>query len=98
MGADTWPAHNAKGLWNVPTDDYLTRLHRGEMVLNAARARDYRQGSGNMDIGAFLSGLAGAVRQGMDGAEVNSYLDGRSVSGSVNRRTLNQIKSRRFAP
>lgn len=89
--------HNAKGLWNVPTDDYLTRLHRGEMVLNASRARDYRQGSQGIDMTQLVSGVVGAIRQGMDGAEVNSYLDGKGVSGNVNRRTLNQIKARRFA-
>ena len=98
-GSHTWevPAHNAKGLWSVPTDDYLTRLHRGEMVLNASRARDYRQGSQGIDMTQLVSGVVGAIRQGMDGAEVNSYLDGKGVSGNVNRRTLNQIKARRFA-
>ena len=89
--------YNAKGLWNVPTNDYLTRLHRGEMVLNASRARDYRQGSQGIDMNQLVSGVVGAIRQGMDGAEVNSYLDGKGVSGNVNRRTLNQIKARRFA-
>ena len=89
---------NAKGLWDVPYDDYLTRLHRGEMVLNASRARDYREGNGTgLDMNALVAGVVGAIRQGMSGAEVNSYLDGRGVTGDVNRRTLNQIKARRFA-
>lgn len=90
------PGH-ASGMWNVPKDDYLARLHRGEMVLNASRARDYRQGSQGIDMTQLVSGVVGAIRQGMDGAEVNSYLDGKGVSGNVNRRTLNQIKARRFA-
>lgn len=39
------PGH-AKGLWDVPYDDYYARLHRGEMVLTASEARDYREGNG----------------------------------------------------
>lgn len=34
---------NAKGLWDVPYDNYVSTLHRGEMVLNASRARRYRE-------------------------------------------------------
>ena len=99
-GSHTWevPAHNAKGMWDVPKNDYLTRLHRGEMVLNASRARDYREGNGTgIDMNALVAGVVGAIRQGMSGAEVNSFLDGRGVTGDVNRRTLNQLKARRFA-
>ena len=32
----------AGGLWNVPRDNYLARLHSGEMVLTADEARRYR--------------------------------------------------------
>ena len=99
-GSHVWEVseHNAKGLWDVPTNDYLTRLHKGEMVLNASRARDYREGNGTgLDMNALVAGVVGAIRQGMSGAEVNSFLDGRGVTGDVNRRTLNQIKARRFA-
>ena len=32
----------ASGLWNVPLDNYLAQLHRGEMVLTADQARRYR--------------------------------------------------------
>lgn len=33
---------NAGGAWNVPFDNYLAALHRGEMVLTADQARRYR--------------------------------------------------------
>lgn len=42
---------NAKGLWNVPYDNYTSRLHRGEMVLTASRARDYREGIESQSLG-----------------------------------------------
>ena len=32
----------AGGLWNVPWDNYMARLHSGEMVLTADEARRYR--------------------------------------------------------
>ena len=88
---------NAKGLNYVPFDGYLAKLHRGEEVLTASQARRYRSGSGGgVDIVAFAQSMIAAVREGMDGAEVNSYMDGRRVTGGVNRRTMNQLKARRF--
>lgn len=47
-GADITPGAAAKfkghagGLWNVPHNDYMARLHSGEMVLTAAQAARYR--------------------------------------------------------
>ena len=38
-----WSNTHAKGLWDVPYDDYLAALHRDEMVLTASQARDYRE-------------------------------------------------------
>lgn len=32
----------AGGAWNVPFDNYIARLHSGEMVLTADQARRYR--------------------------------------------------------
>lgn len=50
---------NAKGNWNVPYDDYLSRLHRGEMVLTASQARQYREGEGEASraVVAAIQGL-----------------------------------------
>lgn len=89
---------NAKGLWDVPYDDYVARLHRGEMVLTASQARRYKEGSSSgVDIAGLAQAVVGAIREGMDGASVNSYLDGRSVTGGISRRQMTQIKARRFA-
>lgn len=91
------PTH-AKGLNYVPFDNYPALLHRGEQVLTASQARNSRGGyGGGLDLDALSNNIVKSIREGMDGASVNSYMDGRSVSGGVNRRTMNQLKSRRFA-
>lgn len=91
------PTH-AKGLNYVPYDNYPALLHRGEQVLTASQARNSRGGyGGGLDLAALSHNIVKSIREGMDGASVNSYMDGRSVSGGVNRRTMNQLKSRRFA-
>lgn len=87
----------AKGLNSVPYDGFRAVLHRGEQVLTASQARRNRNGGGGVDISALASAVVGAVREGMSGATVDSYLDGRSVTGGVSRRTMNQLKARRFA-
>ena len=87
----------AKGNWNVPYDDYLAKLHRGEMVLTASQARKYREGEGNsLDINAFAKAVVGAIREGMTGVTVDSYLDGNRITYDTNHRMLNDLKARRF--
>lgn len=88
---------HAKGLWDVPEDDYLARLHRGEMVLTADRAREYRAGNGGVDYDALVGAITGAVRAGMQGVEVNSYLNGRSITDTVSREMAKQLKAQRYA-
>lgn len=92
-------AHDAKGEWDVPYDDYPAVLHRDEMVLNASRARKYRESESgsSLDMTALAAAVVVAIREGMSEASVNSYLDGKGVTGGVNRRTMNQLKARRFA-
>lgn len=87
----------AKGLNSVPYDGFRAVLHRGEQVLTASQARRNRNGGSGVDISAFASAVVGAVKEGMSGATVDSYLDGRNVTGGVSRRTMNQLKARRFA-
>ena len=48
----------AKGLWDVPYDDYYARLHRGETVLSASQARDYKEGNS----GYGTSEIVGAIQ------------------------------------
>lgn len=51
-------APHAKGLFDVPYDDYLASLHRDEMVLTASQAREYKKhGSGSEDVAAAISEL-----------------------------------------
>lgn len=88
----------AKGLPTVPYDNFIARLHRGEMVLTASQARKYREGQNSVDTAAFAASVVAAVREGMAGASVNSYLDGKGVTERVNRRTSNRMRARRFAP
>ena len=89
---------HAKGLWDVPYDDYVAKLHRGEMVLTASQARQYRDGgSGLFDFGALKDAIVSAVRQGISGAQVNSYIDGKSITDEVSRVLGNALSARRFA-
>lgn len=88
----------AKGLYSVPYDDFYARLHRGEMVLTKSQARRYRDGEKGVDIDSLIPALVGAIREGMNGAQVNSYLDGNDVTRQTNRVTGGLISARRFAP
>ena len=90
---------NAKGLWDVPYDDYVSTLHRGEMVLNATRAREYREGGTNtsLDLDGLVAALEAAIKAGMEGATVRSYLNGRDITDEVNRTQIKQLKARRYA-
>lgn len=90
--------HFAKGLWDVPFDNFAANLHRGEMVLTASQARQYRNGmTGGIDMDALVSGLVGAIRDGMQDVTVRSYLSSRDITDDVNRNTVRQLKARRFA-
>lgn len=90
---------HAKGSWSIPFDNYIAKLHRGEMVLTASRARKYRdREDSGFDMGALVMGIVGAVREGMDGAQVNSYLDSTRVTNKTNNVTGNRLMARRFAP
>lgn len=87
----------AKGMWNVPYDDYLTRLHRNEMVLTASQARQYREGQGSFDVAALSNAIVAAVKQGLQDATVRSYLDGRELTDAIGRIMGDDLTARRFA-
>lgn len=85
----------AKGDMYVPYDNYPALLHRGEAVLTATEARQYREGnSGNLDIAALVNAIEGAVRNGMENANVRSYLNGKDITDEVSK-TLNADASAR---
>lgn len=87
----------AKGDWNVPYD-MSAQLHRGEMVLTKSQARRYRDGEDSgVDYDRLASAIVGAVRDGMAGATVNTYMDGKKVTDEVSRRMANELNARRFA-
>lgn len=46
LGTEASDGSFAKGAWDIPYDDFVANLHRGEMVLTASEARDYREGNG----------------------------------------------------
>ena len=86
------PGH-AKGLWDVPYDDYYARLHRGEMVLTASEARDYREGNGGSSdaIVAAIQGMRNdlqhlqlVVGQKTFGQTVVDY-SGKRMSGYIGK-------------
>jgi hypothetical protein len=87
----------AKGDWIVPYDDYPSLLHRGEMVLTASQARQLRGGGGGeIDYTHLGQVVADAIRSGMDGVTVDSYLDGRLITEAVSREMAAQMSARRF--
>ena len=86
----------AKGSVFIP-NDMTAMLHRGEMVLTASQARKYREAASGIDYGNLAQVVAQAVREGMAGVSVNSYLDAELVTESVNRRIGNELVSRRYA-
>ena len=88
---------HAKGDWSVPYDDYIARLHRGEMVLTASQARKYRDGEeSGINVKQLAQAVVVAIREGMNGVTVDSYLDGNRITDDTNHRMLNDLKSRRF--
>lgn len=98
-GSDTWyvgEGSHAKGLNYVPYNNYHAILHRGERVLTASQARRY--GNGGTDITALFGGLTEAVREGVSGAQLNSYMDSTKVTSKANNVTGRKLISRRFAP
>ena len=87
---------HAKGADIVPWDNYPALLHRDEMVLTASQARRYREGDSGVDLSGLRSEIVAAIREGMEDATVNSYLDGRSITDEVSRRLAAEVAGRRF--
>lgn len=79
----------------IPFDNYPALLHRGERVLTATENRK-GEGSGT-DLSHLEERIAAAIRAGMEGVSVNSYLNGRNVTAEVNRNNMRDVKGRRFS-
>ena len=87
---------HAKGLWDVPYDNYPADLHRGEMVLTASQARQYRDGGTGVDYARLERAVITAIREGMDGVTVDSYINGRKITEEVSRELGAQLAGGRY--
>ena len=87
------PGEHAAGNWFVPYNDYPALLHRGEAVLTASQARQFRENASgaNIDISALTSAIVGAVQEGLRDAQVNAYLDGYRLTREIGRRLNDQV-------
>lgn len=79
LGGGTKFGSHAGGLDYVPYNGYMAQLHRGEMVLTASEAEDYRSGA----INRSLNALTGAILANSGGGgvyEINVNIDGESAA------------------
>jgi len=77
----------------IPYDNYPALLHRGERILTATEAR---QEGKSIDLSGLADSITAAVRRGMEGATVHSYLNGKDITDEVNRNNIQAVKGRRF--
>ena len=83
-------APKAIGDWDVPYDNFPVLLHRKEMVLNATRARQYREGRDNsLDASTLAQAMRSAVLDLT--MELNGEAVGRVFGDQTTRRVNRNI-------
>ena len=93
----------ARGLPYVPYDNYIARLHRGEQVLTAREASEYRTGGTGGSTSGLYNAIVAAVREGVSNIGVN--MDGKkvgvlvadSVSRAQAQKTANDLRARGYS-
>ncbi len=94
---DTGIQNNAGGMFYTP-NNYISRLHEGEAILNSREAAEWRAGKTG-SAGASASEIAAAVAQALDGAFVDMDKEhvGRLVLPTVSREMAASARNRRYA-
>ena len=84
----------ATGMEYVPFDGFKASLHRGERIVPAAENK--KMSGGKVDIAGLEDSIAAAIRDGMEGVVVKSYLNGKDITADVSRNIINDLKARRY--
>lgn len=90
----------ATGLDYVPYDNFVAKLHAGELVLNRADATAYRAGNvGGISAESISQAVAAAVREALDGVGVYMGADrvGDLVTQRVSRNIAKGARAMRYA-
>ena len=101
-GLDFHP--HATGAWDIPYDDYPALLHKDEMVLTAAQAREYRRDRGGMS-NQQLEYIIGAMQSMQNSiANMKLYVGDKTFARVVGEvcdhviyKRVNNISSREMA-
>lgn len=82
---------HASGLWTVPYDNYIARLHRGERVLTASQTR--HAGEGSMSTAEITRAIKEAMGEliGSMNIVLNNKTVGKAVGDSVTNRVNTNI-------
>lgn len=86
--------YNAKGNWNVPTNNYRALLHRGEMVLNQSQARRYRDSEGSSG-GNVAYVVSRAIKEGLKQTKI--MMSGEKVGDLTTRTVRKNINASNYA-
>ena len=84
----------AKGAWNVPYDMYAV-VHRGETILNASQAREFREGENGIDYAIISSMIGESVNRAFK--KVNVLMSGEKVGDLTTRRVRRNLNASSYS-